>query len=177
MMTLKGKDIYLRALEPTDLDFLYKLENDETVWEVSNTATPYSKYVLKQYLENALRDIYEVKQLRMAICTTKSNNAIGFIDLFDFEPKHQRIGVGIVIFSEKDRQKGLAAQSLQLLMDYTFAHLGIHQLYANITEDNIASIALFEKLGYKKQGVKKDWIKAAGTFKNELFYQYFHEEH
>lgn len=177
MTTLKGKDVYLRALEPTDLDFLYQLENDETVWEVSNTATPYSKYVLKQYLENALRDIYEVKQLRMVICTTENNNAIGFIDLFDFEPKHQRIGVGIVIFSEKDRQKGYASQSLQLLMDYTFTHLGVHQLYAHITEDNTASIELFEKLGYTKQGVKKDWIRAAGTYKNELFYQYFNEEH
>lgn len=176
MMTLKGKDIYLRALEPTDLDFLYKLENDETVWEVSNTATPYSKYVLKQYLENALRDIYEVKQLRLAIGTSESQDAIGFIDLFDFEPKHQRIGIGIVIFSEKDRQKGHAFQSLQLLMDYAFTHLDVHQLYANITEDNTASIALFEKLGFKKQGVKRDWIRAAGTYKNELFYQYFNEK-
>lgn len=177
MMTLKGKDIYLRALEPNDLDFLYKLENDETVWEMSNTVTPYSKYVLKQYLENALRDIYEVKQLRMAICTSENNTTIGFIDLFDFEPKHQRVGVGIVIFSEKDRQKGHAAQSLQLLMDYSFTHLEVHQLYANITEDNTASIALFEKQGFRKQGVKKDWIRAAGTYKNELFYQYFNEEH
>jgi len=177
MMTLKGNAIYLRALEPTDLDFLYKLENDERVWEVSNTATPYSKYVLKQYLENALRDIYEVKQLRMVICISENNTAIGFIDLFDFEPKHQRIGVGIIIFSEKDRQKGYAAQSLKLLMDYTFAHLEVHQLFANITEDNTASIELFEKLGFKKQGVKKDWIRAVGTYKNELFYQYFNEKH
>jgi diamine N-acetyltransferase len=177
MMTLKGNAIYLRAIEPTDLDFLYMLENDECVWEVSNTATPYSKYVLKQYLENALRDIYEVKQLRMVICTSENNKAIGFIDLFDFEPKHQRIGVGIIIFSEKDRQKGYASQSLKLLMDYTFTHLGIHQLFANITAGNTASIELFEKLGFKKQGVKKDWIRADGTYKNELFYQYFNEEH
>lgn len=177
MITLKGNAIYLRALEPTDLDLLYKLENDERVWEVSNTVTPYSKYVLKQYLENALRDIYEVKQLRMVICTSENNKAIGFIDLFAFEPKHQRIGVGIIIFSEKDRQKGYASQSLKLLMDYTFTHLGIHQLFANITEGNTASIELFEKLGFKKHGVKKDWIRAAGTYKNELFYQYFNEEH
>ncbi|MBL4663546.1 MAG: GNAT family N-acetyltransferase, partial [Flavobacteriaceae bacterium] len=131
MITLTGADIYLRALEPTDLDFLYKLENDETVWEVSNTTSPYSKYVLKQYLENALRDIYEVKQLRMVICTSENSRAIGFIDLFDFDPKHGRVGVGVIVFSEKDQQKGHAFQSLKLLMDYTFTHLGVHQLYAN----------------------------------------------
>ncbi|HAV55970.1 MAG TPA: GNAT family N-acetyltransferase, partial [Aequorivita sp.] len=46
MKTLKGEHIFLRALELSDLDFLYILENDESLWEVSNTTTPYSKYIL-----------------------------------------------------------------------------------------------------------------------------------
>jgi len=176
MNILTGKDIYLRALEPGDLDFLYRLENDESVWEISNTATPYSKFVLKQYLDNAHRDIYEVKQLRLVICVTESDTVIGFIDLFDFDPKHHRAGVGIIIFSEKDRQKGYASQALAVLTTYAFAHLGVRQLYANITEDNSTSIQLFEKLGYTRSGVKRDWIHAAGGYKNELFYQYFNEK-
>lgn len=177
MNTLKGEDIYLRALEPTDLEFLYKLENDEAVWEMSNTVSPYSKFVLKQYLENAHRDIYEVKQLRLVICNSETNAAIGFIDLFDYEPKHRRVGVGIIIFSEKDRQKGFAFQSLELLAQYAFTHLEVHQLYANITEDNSSSIHLFEKFGFIKGGVKRDWIHGAKKYKNELFYQYFNEKH
>ena len=143
---------------------------------------------MKQYLDNAHRDIYEVKQLRLVICVfapskassdrqAENGNAIGFIDLFDFDPKHQRIGIGIVIFSKKDRQKGYASQALQVLCNYAFTHLGVRQLYANITEDNAVSIQLFEKLGFKKAGVKKDWIHTAGEFKNELLYQYFNEEH
>lgn len=70
MVTLKGKQLFLRALEPEDIDFLYKLENDETIWQVSETQTPYSRYVLKQYLKNSYKDIYEVKQLRLAIVST-----------------------------------------------------------------------------------------------------------
>ncbi|TDI67990.1 MAG: N-acetyltransferase [Bacteroidetes bacterium] len=177
MNTLKGKNIYLRALEPADFDLLYQLENDESVWEVSNTSTPYSKFVLKQYLDNAHRDIYEVKQLRLVICVSENDKAIGFIDLFDFDPKHRRVGIGIVIFSEKDRQKGYASQSLQLLCAYSFTHLGVHQLYANITEDNAASIQLFEKLGFIKAGIKRDWIHTAGAYRDEFIYQYFNEEH
>ena len=50
MKTLKGNKIHLRALELEDLDYLYALENDESIWEVSNTTTPYSRFVLKQYL-------------------------------------------------------------------------------------------------------------------------------
>ena len=64
MVTLQGKDINLRALEPEDLEFVYAIENDENIWEVSNTITPYSKFLIRQYLENAHQDIYEAKQLR-----------------------------------------------------------------------------------------------------------------
>lgn len=175
-MTLEGNHIYARALEPTDLDFLYRLENDESVWEVSNTNVPYSKFVLKQYLENAHRDIYEVKQLRLAICTKDDGAPIGFIDLFDFDPKHHRVGVGIVIFSKADRKQGFASEAVALIQDYSFTHLGVHQLYANITEDNLGSIHMFEKLGFVKSGVKKDWIKIPTGYKNEIIYQYFHEK-
>ena len=176
MNTLKGEHIYLRALEPSDLDFLYKLENDETTWEVSNTFAPYSKYVLKQYLDNAHLDIFEVKQLRLVVCVAETDSAVGFVDLFEFDPKHRRVGVGIIIFARKDRQKGYASEALKLLLSYVFANLGVHQVFANITRDNEASIRLFEKLGFQLSGEKKDWIYVAGNYKDELFYQCLNEE-
>jgi len=97
MVTLTGNTIYLRALEPDDLEFIYKLENNEDIWEVSNTQTPYSRFLVRQYLENSHQDIYEAKQLRLAICKNGSFDAIGLIDLFDFDPVNQRAGVGIII--------------------------------------------------------------------------------
>jgi diamine N-acetyltransferase len=171
MSSLEGKDIKLRALEPSDLDFLYELENDESVWEVSNTTTPYSKFVLKKYLDNAHRDIYEVKQLRLVICEKKTHRPIGFVDLFDFDPKHKKVGVGIVIFKAEDKGKGYATQSLQQVCAYAFGQLNMHQVYANITEDNTSSLQLFEKLGFTRSGVKKDWIHSEGIYKSEYLYQ------
>ncbi|MFC7358588.1 GNAT family N-acetyltransferase [Jejudonia soesokkakensis] len=170
-MTLRGEKIYLRALEPEDLSFLMALENDESVWEVSNTITPYSKFVLKQYLENAHRDIYEVKQLRLVICEIETQVGIGFIDLFDFDPKHLRVGVGIIIFSETYRGKGYASEALKLVINYAFTHLSVHQIFANITEDNTTSLSLFENAGFKNAGNKADWILSGNKFKNEFFYQ------
>ena len=96
-MTLKGQHIHLRALEPEDLDFLYEIENNESIWEVSNTQTPYSKWVLKQYLENAQQDIFEAKQLRLVIVFSETNEKIGLIDLFEFDAKNSRAGIGIII--------------------------------------------------------------------------------
>lgn len=173
MNTLKGVHINLRAIEPTDLAFLYQIENDELFWEVSNTQKPFSKYLLQQYLENAQQDIYEAKQLRLVI-EEKNGSSVGLIDLFDFEPKHKRAGIGIVI-NQQFQNKGYANEAISLLVNYSNTHLGLHQLFANITEDNTKSISLFEKIGFKKTGIKKDWIFTNGKFKNEFFYQLINE--
>ncbi|SHG24567.1 GNAT family N-acetyltransferase [Flagellimonas flava] len=170
MVNLKGKHIYLRALEPKDLDFLYKLENDTSIWEISGTLKPYSKKVLRWYLENAHRDIYDVKQLRLCICTPE-DSCVGLIDLFDFDPKNQRAGMGLVISNPEDRNKGWGAEAIELLCDYAFKVLNLHQLYANILEENTASTHLFEKLGFVKVGLKKDWIRSSSGYKNEFLFQ------
>ena len=171
MITLKGKTIYLRALEPEDLEFIYAIENNESFWEVSNTQTPYSRFLIRQYLENAHQDIYEAKQLRMAICLNNTFEAVGLIDLFDFDPKNSRAGVGIVISSESNRNSGIGSEALQLVIHYAFNQLQLHQLYANIGSDNEISKQLFTKFGFQKIGTKKDWIKVNNVFKNELLFQ------
>ena len=97
MEYLKGEKSNLRALEPEDLEFLYTIENNESFWEISHTQTPFSKYLLKQYLENAHLDIFEAKQLRLLIEEKSTKRQIGLIDLFDFNPQHKRAGIGILI--------------------------------------------------------------------------------
>lgn len=174
MNTLKGNNILLRALEPEDLQFLFDTENDESFWEVSHTQTPFSKFILKQYLENAHLDIFEAKQLRLIIEEQNNHQPVGLIDLFDFNPQHKRAGIGILIH-KKHQQKGFASEALELLIQYCFSHLGLHQLYANITSDNMKSHALFSKYQFKKIGVKKDWIFANNIFKDEILYQLIHE--
>lgn len=171
MVTLKGQNIFLRALEPEDLEFVYAIENDEAIWEVSNTQTPYSKFLIRQYLENAHQDIYEAKQLRLAICKNHTSEAIGLIDLFDFDPKNSRAGVGIIIQNDEDRNNGYGKEALELVINFSFTQLQLHQLYANIQTENDASIKLFSTFGFKKIGVKRDWTFSKGKFLDEAIFQ------
>lgn len=171
MVTLQGNTIFLRALEPEDLAFIYHIENDETIWEVSNTQTPYSKFLITQYLENAHQDIYEAKQLRLAICKNKNLEAIGLIDLFDFDPKNKRAGVGIIIQNEVDRNNGFGNEALGLMINYAFHQLQLHQLYANIGTENLPSLSLFTTFGFEKIGVKKDWNFTNNSFHDEVLLQ------
>lgn len=170
MQQLKGKHIYLRALEPEDIHFLFTVENDSLFWEVSNTQTPFSKHLLEQYIANAHLDIFTAKQLRLMITENTTDVAIGMIDLFDYNPQHRRAGIGILI--TKDYQnKGYASEALELLINYSFRNLNLHQLYANITTDNQSSLALFKKLKFEEVGTKKEWILAEGNFKDEVLFQ------
>ncbi len=171
MVTLRGNTIYLRALEPEDLEFVYLVENDESVWEISHTQTPYSRYLVVQYLENAQQDIYEAKQLRLAICRNGEFDAIGLIDIFDFDPKNRRAGIGIMLQDRSNRGKGIGSEALQLLVNYAFTQLQVHQLYANIDSQNEHSLKLFHKFGFVPVGTKKEWNYVRGKFRDEILFQ------
>ncbi|WP_218973179.1 GNAT family N-acetyltransferase [Labilibaculum manganireducens] len=171
MQILEGKSIRLRALEPTDLKLLYKWENDSTIWEVSHTLKPFSIFILKQYLESSHLDIFETKQLRLVIELIETNTPVGLIDLFDFDPFHQRAGIGILINDTENKNKGFASEALQILCNYAFSILQVHQLYCNITVSNEVSLRLFTKQGFEIIGNKKDWIRSKNGWMDEYSLQ------
>lgn len=168
---MQFKDIELRALEPEDLELLYEWENNDSYWVISNTITPYSRYILKKYLEDSHKTIYETGQLRLMIDYKPEKVTIGTIDIFDFDPFNKRAGLGILIADENYRRKGLASMSLTCVIDYCFKTLQLHQLFCNILANNSESIELFKKHGFVVAGEKKDWIKTSERYLNEYMFQ------
>jgi len=172
-MILQGTNIVLRAPEPEDIDVLYLWENDPEIWKISSTLTPYSKYVLEQYILNAHEDIYKARQVRLMIDLKDSGNnskTIGAIDLFDFDPANKRAGIGILI-DKSARNSGYAKEALELLIDYCFSVLSLHQLFCNIGTDNTQSLNLFTKSGFQTIGIKKDWIYFGNKWYDEYILQ------
>ena len=170
---LKGKRLLLRALEPEDLNLLYRWENDTSIWEISETLSPVSRFILKKYLANSHKDIYETRQLRMMIQLQEENRPIGTIDLFDFDHFHQRAAVGILIAESEERRKGYALEALELLLSYCSRILKLHQLYCTISVDNQSSLELFQKAGFKITGTRLKWNYRDDGFADEHFLQIF----
>lgn len=173
MDILKGKITRLRAIEPNDIDLIHQWENDPSFWQISNTLTPFSKSIIKQFVDNSHLDIFQAKQLRLMIDKTgeQDNETIGTIDLFEFDPFHKRAGVGILIADKKNQQKGYASDALDVLIKYSFKVLQLHQLFCNISCENTSSIKLFENKGFKLVGTKKEWILTADGWIDELMFQ------
>ena len=168
---MKSEHIYLRPLEPEDIDFLYQWENDPDVWKVSNTITPYSKFILKQYIETSHLSIFETKQIRFIIVLSDTNRPIGTIDLFDFDPYNRRAGIGILIYDKENRQRGYASEALKLIIEYGFKTLDLHQLYCNVNPKNKASMRLFTNHGFIPVGIKKEWVRIQNHWQDEILLQ------
>lgn len=155
---LSYQDVYLRALEPEDLDLLYLIENDGDIWQHGVNKAPLSRFCLKQYLENSLsQTLFESGELRLVAVHTASHEALGFIDLFDYDQYHARASVGVVI-KKQAQGKTFAFQALEALKIYAKAALHLHQLSAQMAVDNLASVRLFEKAGFRQCGCLKDWM-------------------
>ena len=164
MALLKNETILLRALEPEDLDVLYRWENDPALWQHGSTLAPYSRFALRDYLSGALsQDIFQSRQLRLMIVETGSQQPVGTIDLYDVHPVHLRAGIGIFL-DEGYRKKGFGLQALQLMHEYASQVLLLHQLYAYIPKSNLPSYLLFQKSGYEEIGVLKSWLRTADGY-------------
>ena len=168
-MLLRKDNISLRSPDLQDLDFLFEIENNTELWKLSNTISPFSRFDLEQYILQADKDIYAIKQLRF-IVELNNENVIGILDIFDFEPQHRRAGVGIIIL-EKFQNKGFASTVLEILWEYSTKKLNLHQLFCNIESTNHKSLKLFENNGYKRVGIKKDWNCIDGNWSDELLLQ------
>ena len=151
---LKDEEITLRAPEPEDLELMYAMENDTTLWSAGNATLPYSRYTLRSYLEQSRQDLLSERQARFVIETNDGD--AGMIDLADYDPINSRAEVCIGILG-KYRGKGIASRALQLLCQYATGRLHLHQLYAYVPVWNSDSIRLFEKAGFTECSTLKDW--------------------
>lgn len=168
-MFIKDDKMSLRIAEPEDAELIYQWENDRRIWRVSETLTPLSRFQIDQFLLSN-GELVSNKQMRLMIQVHDEPNPIGCIDLFDYDPVNQRIGIGILI-DEGHRHQGYATRAVRMGMEYLFNDVMVHQIHCLIDETNAESQHVFEQLGFQRQGVRKDWIKTPDGYLDTLFYQ------
>lgn len=162
--------IMLRAMEPEDLDLLYRIENDRKLWDVGSTNVPYSRYALHDYIAHASGDIYTDKQVRL-IVEDAEGNTVGIADIVNFAPGHRRAELGLVI-ERPYRRQGYGQATLQSLAHYALRQLHLRQLYACIAADNNASLGLFRKAGFCQTAVLRDWLFDGVSYRDAVLMQY-----
>jgi len=166
----KGPNVYLRLVEPADATKILLWENNPAHWKVSDTEVPFSMQDILYLIDNS-HNIRQTGQLRFMICTNKNDDPIGLIDLYDANFKHLRAGVGILIGEVDQRSNGYASESLELLKEYAQKILCFNSLHCSIHSDNPSSIRFFEKCGFEKVGIRKEWYLDKGNRIDEILFQ------
>ena len=174
---LESRMIKLRALEPSDVDLLHNWENDSNIWHLSSTLTPFSRFALEQYVMNSHEDLFTTKQLRLMIDLVQDEHVktVGCVDLFDFDPVNKRAGIGILVVKE-ERGKGFASKALDIMINYAFNRLRLHQVYSNVLKGQKASMDLFKKKDFEVIGIKKQWVLVDGKWTDEYILQLINSE-
>lgn len=163
---LEDDVVKLRALEPEDLPLLYTIENDAGAWDVGNTAGPYSRFALKQYLAAQPCDIFENRELRLVIVRRTDDKALGLLDITSYEPVHARAELGLALLAE-ERGKGYASRALSLVHEYARIILRLHLLYAYVSATHNPSCrCLFTQKGYTETAVLPDWNRKGGGYED-----------
>lgn len=163
--------VRLRSLEVSDLDRMYLWENDMSLWNISGYTTPFSSEALSAFIDTSSRaeSIFSSGQLRLIIDV--DGVAAGCVDLFEFEPRDRRAGVGILVYEERFRRQGIALGALNELIDYAHKILNIENLWAHIPIENCPSVGLFERCGFTKSGVLRHWRLYDGVYSDVAVYQ------
>lgn len=150
-MVLRGKNIYIRPIVNEDAGTVLKWENNPENWIVSGTQ---EEYVLEDILDliDSMKDVTLAKQTRFIICFNESDELIGAIDLFDIQFDKNTAGLGILIADKKHRKQGFAYEAIELLETFAKEELFLSEIHCSVHENNIASLRLFEKAGYNRNG-------------------------
>lgn len=165
------KQIRLRAIEPEDLDLLYRIENDVELWNVGTSNVPYSRYLLHEYVANAKNDIYTDRQVRMMV-ENSEGKIVGIVDLVNFDPSNHRAEVGLIILNEY-RNQGYGTTVLYKIADYALRILHLHQLYAYVDIENKISMKVFKKGGFNVSSEIKDWLFDGQKYRDSVLLQRF----
>lgn len=166
-------DLRLRAVELSDIDRIFEWENDFSLWNLGSTRAPFSRYAIEDYVKSVQNyDIYTTKQIRFMIDIIENNDVItvGCVDLYDLEPDNLRAGVGVLI-DTKYRNMGYASMAIDKLWLYSRDILHLNQLFAHIPEDNISSLRLFSKCGFKETAILRQWLRRGDGFIDVKLFQ------
>jgi RimJ/RimL family protein N-acetyltransferase len=174
-MILKGKIVTLRPIEEEDLEFVRTLFNDPELESlVVGWSWPVSKYQHRKWFEKVSADTNSIRY----IIETKEDGPVGTSGWRPIDWKNRiAASIGIRIINKQLRSKGIGIDTSMAMFKYIFDELQLNRTDSEVIEYNKASIKLLEKLGYKLEGVRRNYIYKNGKYNNLLLYGLLREEY
>lgn len=170
-MFLHGNSITLRALEKKDMPLLLEMINDP---EIEASVVGWSYPVSEEQQLMWLNNIQGDNCIRFAIDNGSGIVGVSIISSIDYKNRTANLNLKL---PKSSRGKGYASQAVKLMIDYCFLELNINCLTANVIADNDASIKLWEKNGFKRDGLLRSRVYKNGIYKDLIAYSLLRNEY
>lgn len=165
-----SEDVRLIPIEEEDIGLLQKWINKEEVSFFNGSRFPISHSEQKEYYNKLLNDSSKKK----LIIIDKQNIKVGLVSLLRIDYKNANAEIAVYIDPEH-QNKGYASKGLKLLIEFAFAELRMHKIYANIIDFNLPSIKTFEKIGFQHESTLKEIIYSCSGFRDILVFAYYRD--
>lgn len=163
---MNNNRVYLRAFEPNDYLTSIVWRNDGEIWSQLGGVKYYvSASYEKKWIEDA---IFDSKNIRLAVCLVEDGRYIGNVSITDINTVNHSGISNILIGDHSCWGRGLGAEAYRLLLEYAFNERGFHRIEALVLEDNIASIKMHQKCGYKVEGTLRESVFKNGRWQNQV---------
>ena len=101
---------------------------------------------------------------------------VGTIGLLSIDRKNSKAEYYIAMGETSYKGKGVAKEASKLILAYGFEELGLNRIYLFTEVDNIAAQKLFERVGFKREGIRKQDVYSHGAFADRIAYGHLKEE-
>jgi RimJ/RimL family protein N-acetyltransferase len=144
-------DVYLRALEPADVERTSKWHNDPRLYDT--LVSPF-RYVSRAAEEEWIRRkaSYSQTEIQLAICLKEGDQHIGNVHLTDIDWISRHACFGIFLGEVRHQSQGYGQQAIRLLLRHAFHDLGLQRVYLTVLDDNPRAIRAYEKCGFTVEG-------------------------
>lgn len=172
-MILQGTLIYLRPIQITDVNdtYLSWINSPEINFGLATRSATMEELI--QYVQKKIENPH---CHFFAICDKETNQHIGNIKLDFYDPSARVIEMGILIGNKNYWGKGIGFQAGKLVIDYAFSQLNVRKVWAAVYSNNIASKRMFEKLGFKIEGIQKEHICINEQYLDKILMAIFKHE-
>jgi len=145
--------VNIRRFEEKDIPLKVKWINDEKNYK-------YLHYDLPLVEEKTLLWFKNIKDRtdRADFTITFENEPVGLIGLLGIDNKNKKAEYYICLGEHKYKGKGIAYTASKLLIDYAFKELCLNKIYLYTEINNYPAQRLFEKIGFKKEGLLRNDI-------------------
>ena len=158
---LTGNLVVLRALEREDLAALHRWQNDEEIMRLARSFPDHviSKEALEAEFSRELKG--EDTGRKAYIIEEKSTRSpIGWatIRIHLFQRRVTTADVGLALGERSAWNKGYGTETSKLLLDEVFRQMNLHRAEWWTFSENVASIQLARKLGFKEEARLRDAV-------------------